>query len=353
MPVDQYIRGAEHAVLHLLYARFFCKVLRDLKYIDVDEPFKALFNQGIVHKDGEKMSKSKGNVVSQDEVEEKYGIDTARLFMLFVANPGKDIEWSDEGVQGSYRFLQKLEGVYDAPGKASAIVTSKVHATLQAVTEHLDHFELNKALLAILDCVDTMIARGSDAKSLELLTQMLAPFVPHVAEELWSRLGHKDLLAIESWPAFDAKKINPEFDYHALFIDTLVKDIGGVLRLKQMKPKSITLFVAEQWKYDVFDAVRKQSASTKNVKVIMDALMKTEFKKNAEFIAKTVPKLVMEPGRIPTFLLGQKREAEVLDEAVAFMANKFECDVTVVLEQKSAEPKAKNALPGKPAIVVE
>ncbi len=354
MPVDQYIGGAEHAVMHLLYARFFCKALRDLGFLNIDEPFISLFNQGIVHKDGKRMSKSQGNVVSQEDAEEKFGIDTARLFMLFVASPGKDIEWSDEGAYGSYRFLQKLESLYTKKsGKADKAVESKVHGALQAVTSCLETFELNKAILAITDCVGFLDKRDSvDPKSLELLTLMISPFVPHVAEELWELLGKKPFVCTQPWPDFDAKKIDPEYDYYEQFTDALLSDIRNIVTLKKITPKKLTLFSAEQWKFDLFADVKKHFEKTKNVKEIMDALMKGEYRKHAEFVAKTVPKLVTEPGRIPTFILGQKKEATLLTDLKDRLSKEFSCPIEIVLEQNSAEPKAKFALPGKPAMLI-
>ncbi len=354
MPVDQYIGGAEHAILHLLYARFFCKALRDLGFVTIDEPFPALFNQGMVNKDGQKMSKSKGNVVSQEDAEQNFGIDTARLFMLFVASPGKDIEWSDEGAQGSYRFLQKLEGLFAKKGTVvDKAAESKVHSSLKSVTQALEGLELNKAILAIADCVEFLASRETVSTStLELVTLMISPFVPHVAEELWETLGKKPFVCTQSWPEYDEKKIDLEYDYHEQFITLLTSDIRGVLTMKKMTPKKITLFSAEQWKFDLYSSVKKHFEKTKNFKEIMDSLMKGDFRKHAEFVAKTVPKLVAEPGRIPTFILGQKKEAELLKQFSAQLSKEFNCPIELLLEQNSAEPKAKFATPGKPAMLI-
>lgn len=356
MPVDQYIGGAEHAVMHLLYARFFTKVLRDLGMLHFSEPFKALFNQGMVCKDGAKMSKSHGNVVSQEDVEQKYGIDTARLFMLFVASPGKDIEWSEDGVQGSFRFLQRLESMYDKPKAATAdkAVESKVHSTLKAVSEYLESFELNKAIVAMLDCVDFIEKQDNvHPKTLELLTLMLSPFVPHVAEELWEKLGKKAFACTQKWPKFDSKKINAELEYHQKLAENLSFDINNLLKLmKILKPMAIKLFIAEQWKHDFYAAVKDQFEKTKNVGEIMKNLMQTDLRKRGEIVTKMVPKLVAEPGRIPHHILGQKKELAAFTALKDQLAKQFGCTVEIVKEQDSTEPKAKNALPGKPAIVI-
>lgn len=353
MPVNQYIGGAEHAVSHLLFARFFCKALRDLGFIDIDEPFQSLFNQGVVHKDGKRMSKSQGNVVSQEEVEESYGIDTARLYLTFVASPGKDIEWSDEGAQGSYRFVQKLESLFEKKHvKADKATESKVHSMLKSVTHALETFELNKALLVIMDCVEYLDKKGADAKSLEYVTLALAPFIPHIAEELWEKLGKKPFACTQDWPAFDEKKINPVFDYEDTLISSTLADIRGIITLKKMQPAKITLFVADDWKYDVYTLVRSEFEKTKDFKTILTAIMKTDLKKHGEFITKQLPKLLAEPGKMPSFLLGQKKETEMLTSAIESFEKELKCKVEIHPEQKSGEPKAKMALPGKVAILI-
>jgi len=356
MPVDQYIGGAEHAVMHLLYARFFTKVLRDLKLLHFNEPFKALFNQGIVHKNGERMTKSKGNVVSQEDVEQKYGIDTARMFMLFVAGPGKDIEWSEEGVQGSLRFLQRLDVLFEKPkaAKADKSVESKVHSTLKAVTEYLDSFELNKAIIALMDCAGFMEHKADvHPKALELLTLMLSPFVPHVAEELWEKLGKKPFACTQKWPKVDSKKINPELEcQHALY-ENLKQDINGVLKLTNiLKPMAVKIFIADQWKHDYFKEVRAQFEKTKNPGEIIKHLMQSALRKHGDVISKMTPKLINEPSRIPPVILGQKKELAAFTAVKDQLAKDFSCSIEIAKEQDSQEQKAKNALPGKPAIVV-
>ncbi len=355
MTVDQYIGGAEHAVMHLLYARFFTKVLRDLGLVKFSEPFKALFNQGIVHKGGQRMTKSKGNVVSQEEVEQKYGIDTARLFMLFVASPGKDIEWSEEGVQGSFRFLQRLEALYNAPKipKPDKAVQSKVHSTLKAVTAFLETLELHKAIIAIQELVEFIEHKQPDQKSLELLTLMLAPFAPHVAEEFWEKLGKKPFVCTQKWPKFDTTKIDLELEYQHTLYENLKADINGVLKLTNiLKPMAVKLFVADQWKHDFYKEVKNWFEKTKNPGDIIKQLMQTDLRPHGEFISKMTPKLIAEPGRFPLHILGQKKELDAFRAVKNDLAKAFSCSVEIAREQDSQEPKAKNALPGKPAIVV-
>ncbi|WP_243374440.1 leucine--tRNA ligase [Geotalea sp. SG265] len=228
MSVDQYIGGIEHAVMHLLYARFFTKVLRDLGYCNIDEPFTNLLTQGMVIKDGAKMSKSKGNVVDPNALIEKYGADTARLFSLFAAPPEKDLDWSDQGVDGSFRFLNRVwKLVYEClpllSSAASLDIESltgegkalrrQVHKTIRKVTDDIeDRFHFNTAIAAVMELVNALQAfepKNLPAnapvlkEAIEAVILLLAPFVPHFAEELWEGLGHEKSLIEAGWPVFD------------------------------------------------------------------------------------------------------------------------------------------------------
>jgi leucyl-tRNA synthetase len=234
-PVDQYIGGIEHAILHLIYMRFFTKVMRDIGLVEFSEPVARLFTQGMVIKDGAKMSKSKGNVVDPTEMFAKYGADTVRLYMLFAAPPEKDLEWSDAGIEGAARFLAKvyrlvskhaddLRGVQalsndgDTQGQFTPEergVLRKAHQTLRHVTEDMEgrwHFNTDVALCMELvnelaeaqGAVEAGKVRPEVHKAvLELLVMMLSLFAPHIADELWERLGHAQPLLRVPWPAFD------------------------------------------------------------------------------------------------------------------------------------------------------
>ena len=249
MSVDQYIGGIEHAVLHLLYARFFTKVLRDMGYVSCDEPFTNLLTQGMVIKDGAKMSKSKGNVVDPNALIEKYGADTARLFSLFAAPPEKDLDWSDKGVEGSFRFLNRvwklvhdrLETVRNAgPVDISSLdgeertLRRSVHKTIRKVTEDLDErFHFNTAIAAVMELLNTLQAFDATTpqsgpivkEALDSLILMLSPFVPHISEELWQHLGHTDRLSDAVWPEYDR---NAAVDEELL----IVVQVNGKLRSK-------------------------------------------------------------------------------------------------------------------------
>ena len=226
-PVDQYIGGIEHAILHLLYSRFFTKVLRDAGLVDFDEPFTNLLTQGMVIKDGGKMSKSKGNVVSPEEIIAKYGADTARLFILFAAPPERDLEWSDQGVEGAFRFLARVwrivlpfaETVKTAADDYDTSALTKeekelrriLHVTIAKVTEDIEQrFTFNTAISSVMELVNAFypfqdkegVNPGLVREVVLSLVKLLAPFAPHITEELWSHVGEGSVHA-QPWPGYD------------------------------------------------------------------------------------------------------------------------------------------------------
>jgi len=245
LPVDQYIGGAEHAVMHLLYTRFFCKVLKDLNYIGFDEPFSNLFNQGIVYKDGAKMSKSKGNMVSQEEISKKYGIDTARLFLLFVASPDKAMEWDDKGIEGSYRFINKVCNMSDSlsNAKSDEKILNKMNRTIKDVTADIAGFRYNNGLVKIWEYADYLAKHEKIPKeSFKNLLLLLAPFIPHVCEELWEKIGNKPFISTQKWPEYDKTKISDKIEKEEAFIQNILSDIRNILKLVKIKPSKAYLY---------------------------------------------------------------------------------------------------------------
>jgi leucyl-tRNA synthetase len=258
LPVDQYIGGVEHAILHLLYSRFFTKFLYDIGLVGYEEPFTNLLTQGMVLKDGAKMSKSKGNIVSPEEIMAKYGADTTRLFILFAAPPERDLEWSDQGVEGCARFLNRVWrlvngllpelGEEAAPGENLVGVNRELrrltHQTIKKVTEDIERFQFNTAVSAIMELVNGVYQfcdrvppvdrdPGAVREAVEALVVLLAPFAPHIGEELWWRLGHQESVHRQAWP-----KYNP-----ALLVQervTVVVQINGKVRGRVMVPASAT-----------------------------------------------------------------------------------------------------------------
>jgi leucyl-tRNA synthetase len=228
MPVDQYVGGVEHAVLHLLYARFITKVLHDMGLVDVEEPFARLFTQGMLVKDGAKMSKSKGNVVSPDAYYARYGADAIRLFELFIGPPTDDAIWNDNGVEGTFRFLDRvwrmgtgeigsLADRAENPGDREVLAIA--HRAVKKVTEDIDRFRFNTAVAALMGLANSLIdylnsdEGGRPAtfdEAFRLLILMLAPMAPHMTHELWERSGRGAMLAVEKWPEWDPELVRQE-----------------------------------------------------------------------------------------------------------------------------------------------
>lgn len=265
MNVDQYIGGVEHAILHLLYARFFTKVLYDMDLISVDEPFQNLLTQGMVLMNGSKMSKSKGNIVSPEAIIGKFGADTARLFILFAAPPERDLEWNDQAVEGCYRFINRVwRFVYDyVQGTDGKLVdysslgelSSKdkdlrrlVHTTIKRVTDDAGtRFNFNTAISAIMELVNGLYQyrelpdcnKAVMAEAVDTLILVLAPFIPHVTEELWQAVGHDNSVHKQQWPVVDEQ---------ALIADevTVIVQINGKVRDKIVMPINVDKAEAEK-----------------------------------------------------------------------------------------------------------
>ena len=246
MNVDQYIGGVEHAILHLMYSRFFMMALYDMGLVPCEEPFKNLLTQGMVNKDGKKMSKSLGNVVSPEEIIEKYGADTARLFILFAAPPERELDWSDAGVEGSYRFLNRVyklvyeftekypaaPATFEVKTAADKELNYRLNAAIKKVSEDVGgRFSFNTAISSIMELVNEMYKyKESDqlnvgllGKAVKELIVILSPFTPHICEEMWEHIGQKQSLTTMAWP---------EYDEDALVRDTveIVVQINGKVR---------------------------------------------------------------------------------------------------------------------------
>ena len=290
-PVDQYIGGIEHAVLHLLYARFFHKLMRDEGLLTNDEPFKNLLTQGMVLKDGSKMSKSKGNTVDPQQLIEKYGADTVRLFILFAAPPDQSLEWNDEGVDGASRFLKrlwKLVALHVTAQQAGSValnidslsaeqkdVRRKLHETIAKVTDDVGRrHTFNTAIAAVMELMNDLTKFKDDSEqgvavmreAVEGIVLLLSPIVPHVTQQLWNDLGHDELLADVSWPQCDDSALaRDEIE--------LVVQVNGKLRSK--------INVAADAPNDAIEAV---------------ALADDKIVSNIE--GKTVRKVIVVPGRL-------------------------------------------------------
>ena len=298
MAVDQYIGGVEHAILHLMYARFFTKVFKDLNLVSVDEPFTNLLTQGMVLKDGSKMSKSKGNVVSPEEIINKYGADTARMFILFAAPPERDLEWNDQAVEGCYRFLNRVwrlafaynEGIKGVQGEIGPLegadrgLRRLTHLTIKKVTEDVaGRFNFNTAISAVMELVNGLYnykdkEQGTNMavvkEAIESIVLLLAPFAPHITEELWYSIGYKTSVHQEKWPVHI-----PE----ALAVDevTVVVQVNGKVRDKITVPVNM---------------------DKKEVEEIAKSLPKVD-----EYLkGKDIKKVVVIPNKLVNIVVGEK-----------------------------------------------
>ena len=215
-PVDLYVGGIEHAVLHLLYARFYTKFLYDIGVVPFEEPFQKLFNQGMITKNGSKMSKSLGNVVSPDDLVQNYGCDSLRMYELFVGPPEMDCDWDDSGIDGVFRFLNRVwKLVYNnkdlsiTPSKEMEYLRNKM---ISDITKRLEALTMNTVVSGFMESTNHIIDLGKkeggvDRQTLETLVILLAPFAPHIAEELWKELGHAESVFAAGWPQVDESKL--------------------------------------------------------------------------------------------------------------------------------------------------
>ena len=263
MPVDQYIGGVEHAILHLLYSRFFVKALNDMGHLDFKEPFKRLFTQGMVCKDGSAMSKSKGNVVTPGDIFNRYGIDSTRVMILFASPPEVDMEWSDKGIEGASRFLNRVwrivfqyKDIFNNKekiknntsgelGKDFKELKRKTHQTIKKVTEDIEErFHFNTAISAVMELVNNLYSINMDTleitgknklvfiEAIEATVKLLNPIAPHFCEELWHEMGYKESIYNEPWPVYNQKDLEEEEII-------IVIQINGKLREKIKVPSDI------------------------------------------------------------------------------------------------------------------
>ncbi|MFH1978096.1 MAG: leucine--tRNA ligase [Candidatus Aenigmatarchaeota archaeon] len=363
MPVDQYIGGIEHAILHLMYARFITKVLQELGLSKVDEPFKRLFTQGMVIKDGKKMSKSFGNVVSQEDISKKYGIDTARIFLLFLASPEKELEWNDEGVAGSYRFLMRVYGYvqdnnfsfgkFDVNkiGNKEKILLSKTNKLIQDISDYMDNFKFNLAVGSLMGFFGDLQKFDGDKNvlgyALKNFVILLSPFAPHMMEESWEKIG-KGFVSQESWPKADVKLI----DNRIMKMEDLVKqtksDIYDILKIVNKKHEKIIIYVSPTWKYEV----HKEILESKDPKEIVSTIMKNpKFNKYGKDTLRFAQTLTKDLGKMKE-ILSENEEFTALDESKGLLEKEFKCKIEVHHGYESRALKALRAEPGKPGIEV-
>jgi leucyl-tRNA synthetase len=363
-PVDQYIGGIEHAIMHLLYARFFSKVLRDIGLGGTDEPFKRLLCQGMVIKDGAKMSKSLGNVVDPGEIIEKYGADTARTFMLFTALPEKELDWSDSGVEAVYRFivrdnslveknLKKIKkGKYGELSSKDMHILAKTHRTIKKVSEHMEKFQMNLAIGSLMSLVTKLNKYAENANSavfadcIENMLKMFSLFAPHLAEELWEKLGKKKILSAESWPEASEEYLDEKMELGEKVLRNTASDIRKVVELVGKEPGEITLFVAPAWKYLAY-------SEFKAGKDIGTMMKNSELKKYAKELVKYAQRLQKRKFELPEVILNKEEVRKSLEEGIGQLKAEFGCDIQLIDAEESENEKASTGDVMKPAIYVE
>ncbi|MBL0387322.1 leucine--tRNA ligase [Tumebacillus sp. ITR2] len=293
LPVDKYVGGIEHAILHLLYSRFFTKVLHDAGLVNFVEPFESLLTQGMVVLNGAKMSKSKGNVVSPEDIINKYGADTARVFILFAAPPDRDLEWSDQGVEGAHRFLNRVWRMVDnhipilrkknlaadASGEAAKKLRMTTHATIKKVTEDIgSRYQFNTAISAIMELVNAIYAypegadAGTKAEAIRTAVILLHPAAPHVTSELWEMMGETSKLYALEWPSYDES---------ALVLDEVeyVVQINGKVRERLVFPKDATK-----------EEIESQAIASDKVQDLLEG--------------KSIKKVIVVPGKLVNLVIG-------------------------------------------------
>jgi leucyl-tRNA synthetase len=239
MPVDQYIGGAEHACMHLIYARFFTKALRDMKMLNFDEPFTKLFNQGMLHgSDGNKMSKSLGNVVNPLEMIEKFSADSLRFNLMSLSSPDKDSIWNNNSLDSSYNLLIKIRKFFDKikPGKSDKKIQSKLNKTIKEVTKDIENFNYNLGIIKLRTLFESFENEKEISKEdLGKFLKLFHPICPHITEEIWHNLGNKTFISLEKWPEVDERKIDEKLEQEEKIIEQTINDIRNIIKIIKEK----------------------------------------------------------------------------------------------------------------------
>jgi len=399
--VDQYIGGIEHAVMHLIYARFFTKVARDLGLHKFDEPFQSLLTQGMINKahpfctncntflmkadlnqmrcrkcgsidliqKSVKMSKSYGNTVNPGDIIEKYGADAARFFILFGASPSSGLEWSEEGVDYANKFIRNIFTLLTEPPKnIREKPTTRDTLILYYLNKIIKEFTENMKKLAIRNAVNNLIQFSSEfgkyknegiikeifEECKEKLILLLHPIAPHMTEEIWEMSGRKGYLSIATWPSYDDKLLTQESDYKWKLLNNILTDINNIkIAMKKDILDKISIIIADRWKLNFYNKLMSLLENTKNQGEIMKKLMQnTELKIHGKYISHIVNKIMKNIGKYQKFTIPSEDEYNFFNEIKPIIENKFQSKVNINFEKDSNEQKATHALPGKPAIII-
>ncbi len=362
MPVDQYVGGIEHATMHLIYSRFFTKVLADLDMLDVREPFENLLTQGMVRKGGAAMSSSTGNVVSPRPFVENYGADTGRLFMLNAAQPEKDFDWTEEGAQSAYDFLQNVYGLVSTfadgeietgtDGTVDEYIDREIRATAATATEEFEKFRFNHALQAVRDLVsllrryidETEPSEETLEDGLETVTKLLSPVAPHVAEELWELLDGEGLVAEATWPEADKPA---SYDIEKRLVENTREDIRDIIEVAGIDdPAHIEIATAPEWKHRAREIAKEADGDVVGA-VMGDDQLRQHGEAAAAFAKEFIGQEHFDEQLTPA------EESEVLDRATWLIEQEFDAEITIYSPDEGSEDLASKATPGRPGINIE
>jgi len=400
MPVDQYIGGIEHAILHLLYARFFTKAMRDIGLTEVNEPFARLLCQGMVNKEtpycdvcgrflppGEfeehscctcsskyamksaKMSKSLGNVVDPQILMDKYGADASRFFILFGSNPERELEWSDSGIESVYKFLDKTYRLLvEPPASLKSGVDARdsyirflTHRTIKEATGAFEDLKLKDVLTNVMTLVDEISDYGQSAVNSEIydnarraIVLLLSPITPHLCEEVWESTGNDGFICRASWPKCDEAVVSESESHKWNMLGDLGDDIKEILKVAHItSPETIHIIVAAEWKFELAALFRQEFARTKDRGQIMKALMSTDLKRYGKQVNVILGKYLDDPSLAPSIEVDAQAEFDFLNNAASILESNFNCAIEISREEDSKEKKAANALLGRQSIIVD
>ena len=401
MNVDQYIGGIEHAIMHLLYARFFTKVARDIGLQSSNEPFQRLLTQGMVNKvhpfcpecetfamkaemhnkkckrcgtvfilKSVKMSKSFGNTVDPIGIMNKYGADAARLFILFGASPKSGLEWSDEGVDFAYKYVKNTfkllvespEIIREKKMIKDTLIEYNLNKTMKNVTEALEKISIRDAINEIIQFTSELSKYKKEGVNEEIFNKckknmalLLHPFVPHMTEEVWEILRKDGFLSLAKWPLYDQKFLTVENDYKWKLLNNTIDSINQIiLIIKKEKLEQISLITAADWKYKFMSKLLPLIEKTKDQKEIISILMEdNSLRTQGKFISQTIGKVLKNLGKYTKSPLSSLDEYDFFIQIKPIFEKKYNCKVSVKSENDSQEKKAAQTLPGKPGIVIK
>ena len=365
MPVDQYVGGIEHAVMHLLYSRFVTKVVSDLGMLEHREPFTNLLAQGMVQLEGEKMSKSKGNVVSPQRIVDEYGADTARLFMMRAAQPDRDFDWTEEGVRSTYQFLTRLADAVerfdpDAAGgddPTARYVRDETDAAIAVATEQYDDLTFNTALREAQELVDTLRSyreyaetphAPTMARGLTVAVKLLAPVAPHLAEKLYADLGESEGFVVEAdWPEPTAS--TDDAAERRRLVTATREDVRSIVEMAGIEdPERVDVVVTPAWKHRALEVAMTSDADD----LVGELMSEAEFREVGNAVVDYAQELDAErEALLPT--LDPEGERTALRRAAWLVEREFDTEVRVLAADEAPADVARKAEPGRPAIDIE